>query len=88
MTSLDVMERTREYVRENFLYARPDVLLGEDEHLLERGIIDSMGVVELMQFLQEHFGIEIADDELTERHFQSLRAIADFVLSKRAELTA
>ena len=88
MSPLDVIERTRQYVRENFLYARSDVSLGEDDHLLERGIIDSMGVVELMQFLQEQFAIDIADEEVTEQHFSSLRSIADFVVAKHAELAA
>ena len=51
MSPIDVIERTRQYVRENFLYARPDVLLGEDEHLLEnvnaRGAQLRAGVEEL-----------------------------------------
>lgn len=82
MTPLDVLDRTRNYMLENFLYARPDVRLADDEHLFERGIIDSMGAVELVQFLQDEFGIVISDEEVTERHFSTLRSIAAFVCSK------
>jgi len=88
MSPLDVIERTRCYVLENFLYARPDVRLSDDEHLFERGIVDSMGALELMQFLQDEFGVEVADSEMTEQNFRSLRTIASFVLSKRADVAA
>jgi acyl carrier protein len=84
MTIRDVVERTRDYIRDQFLYARPDVRLAEDEPLFERGIVDSMGVVELVQFLENEFGIFIGDDELTEQHFRSLHSIAQYVCSKRA----
>jgi acyl carrier protein len=83
MTPLDVLERTRNYMLENFLYARPDVRLADDEHLFERGIVDSMGALELVQFLQNEFAIEIGDDEVTEQHFATLRSIATFVCAKR-----
>jgi acyl carrier protein len=84
VTSADVVERTRAYVREQFLYARPDVRLSDDEPLFERGIVDSMGAVELVAFLEDEYGIVIDDDEVTEQHFRSLQSIADYVCSKRA----
>jgi acyl carrier protein len=84
MTSSDVVERTRAYVQEQFLYARTDVCLSEDEPLFERGIVDSMGAVELVQFLEDEYGIRIGDDEVTEQHFRSLQSIAEYVCSKRA----
>lgn len=83
MTPLDIVERTRTYVLENFLYTQSDARLAEDEPLFERGIVDSMGAVELVQFLQDEFAISMNDDEITEQHFRSLRSIADFVCAKR-----
>jgi acyl carrier protein len=88
VTSNDVVERTRRYVLEQFLYARTDVRLSEDELLFEGGIVDSMGVVELVQFLEDEYAVLIDDDEVTEQNFRSLRAIADYVCSKRAISTA
>ena len=88
MTPLDVLERTRRYMLENFLYARPDVRLADNEHLFERGIVDSMGTIELVQFLQDEFGIEICDDEVTEQHFSTLSSIAAFVCDKRSTAMA
>ena len=79
-----VIDRLREYVQENFLYMRQDIQLGDGESLLERGIIDSLGVMELIGFVQSEFGVEVQDDMITEEHFGSLAAIANFVLANRA----
>ena len=79
-----VIDRLRQYVQENFLYMRQDIQLGDGESLLERGIIDSLGVMELIGFVQSEFGVEVPDDMITEEHFGSLAAIASFVLANRA----
>ena len=79
MHSAQIIERTRAYVAENFLYMRPDFKLGETDSLLERGIIDSMGVMELVAFIESEFGVSVGDDDVTEENIGSLRAIAAFV---------
>ena len=83
MTSMEIVERTREFVTSTFLYALPDACPTDDEPLFETGIVDSMGVIELVQFLQNAFAIHVGDDEITDQHFRSLRSIADFVTAKR-----
>ena len=87
MTEMDVIDPVREYIRENFLYMKPDLQVEPDDRLLERGIIDSMGVVELLQFIEDKFGIKPGDDEITEENLGSLRAIARFVMSKATQLS-
>ena len=82
MTDAEIVRATRAYITENFLYARPDYVVGEGEHLLEKGIVDSMGMVELITFLQDRFGVEPADEEITEENFATLRRIAGFVSRK------
>jgi acyl carrier protein len=78
----DILERTRAFVRDNFLYMRPDVELRDDDGLLAKGIIDSMGVMEVLAFLKTEFGVEAADEEVTEDNLGSLSAIARFVDTK------
>jgi acyl carrier protein len=80
----EIIERTRGYIVENFLYMRQDVVIEPSDSLLGRGIIDSMGVVELLGFVEEAFAIAAADEEITEGNFGSLDGIARFVLHKRA----
>ena len=82
MTATQIIDRTRSYVAENFLYMRPDFQLGEADSLLERGIIDSMGVMELVSFIESEFGVTVGDDDVTEENIGSLRAIGNFVTSR------
>ena len=83
MTHAEIQDRTKAYIRENFLYTRPDHPLAEDDRLLELGIIDSMGVMELIDFIQDTFGVEVQDDEITEDNLGTLRAITDYVAAKK-----
>jgi acyl carrier protein len=80
----NIGNKVREFLRENFLYLRPDLHLGDDDRLLERGIIDSMGIVELITFLEESFDVQIAEDEISEANLGSLSAIIGFVAAKVA----
>ena len=82
MTNAEVIDRTYAYLLENFLYMRSDIVVGESDSLLRRGIIDSLGVVELVQFLQDSFGITFDDDDLTEENLGSLASIARCVTRK------
>ncbi len=81
-TQADIVDRTRTWVRENFLYMRPDWKLGDDAPLLGSGVIDSVGVIELVEFLQSAFAFKIADDEIVEQNLGSLNAIGRFVHAK------
>lgn len=83
-----IIEQTREYILKNFLYMRPDVVIEPSAALLEHRIIDSLGVVELLAFVEETFGVSAADEEITEANFGSLDGIANFVLRKRTAAVA
>jgi acyl carrier protein len=78
----EVTEAVLAFIRENFLYMRPDFELRPDDRLLERGIIDSLGVVEVLHFVEERYGVQPSDEDITEANFGSLSAIARYVLSK------
>ena len=54
-----------------------------DEDLLSRGIIDSLGVTQLVEFLEERFGIVVADEDLTPANFRTLASIDAFVTCKQ-----
>lgn len=84
----EILERTRAYITANFLYMRPDFVLGDEDALLAKGVIDSMGVMELIGFLTQEFGITVADEEITEANLGSLQAIARFVASKQRRTEA
>lgn len=85
MQHAEILTLTRDYILENFLYMRPDAQLRDDESLLGGGIVDSMGVMELVQFIGDRFGVTIADDDITEEHFGSVASIAAFVAARTTD---
>jgi acyl carrier protein len=87
MTAAEVIERTRSYITENFLYMRRDFRLDDNDSLLGSGIIDSMGVMEVILFLETEFGVEVGDEDVTEENLGSIRAISRYVTA-RAEAAA
>jgi acyl carrier protein len=84
----DVIQRIRSYIDDNFLYMRPDAVLDDDDSLLGTGIIDSMGVMELIVFVESEFELTVGDAEVTKDNFDSVATIARFVESKAAGVEA
>ena len=87
MTHAEIVAATREFVQQNFLYTHPDVELEPDAPLLGSGIVDSLGVMELVAFVQETLDVAVEDDDLTEENLGTLDSIARWVLAKRARAT-
>ena len=78
---MDTIGRVREFVLENFLVG-DDTGLSPDTSFLEKGIIDSTGILELVSFLEESFGIKVADEELVPENLDSLANIEAFLCRK------
>lgn len=83
-----IRDKVRTYLQENFLYTMPDVVLDDDDKLLERGIVDSMGIVELLTFIEDEFGVKPADDEISEANLGTVRAVVGFISTKQAGVAA
>jgi acyl carrier protein len=75
-------DRIRAYIVKQFAPARGRSF-GDDDHLLEHGIIDSLGVLDLVAHLEQEFGISIGDDDLSPENFQSVSRLAAFVTAKQ-----
>jgi acyl carrier protein len=71
------------FIIEEITLGRGIPAIAEDDDLLAGGIIDSLGVSQLLAFLEERFGIRVADDELTPANFRTLAAIEAFVACKQ-----
>jgi acyl carrier protein len=74
----------RSYIVKNFLFGVDDDNLKAEDSLLEKGVIDSTGVLEVVAFLDEQFGVTVQDDELVPANFESIQKLAAFVNRKRA----
>ncbi len=74
----DVITRIREFVLQKFPLARKRKVTDHD-NLLESGVIDSLGVLDLVTFLQQEFSVTVTDDDLTPENFQNIERMAQFV---------
>jgi acyl carrier protein len=70
------------YIAENILFSRRGYPYPVDASFLENGIIDSMNVLELVMFVEEKFGIKVADNDIVPDNFDSVKKLAEFVNSK------
>ena len=56
--------------------------VGNEEPLLKNGLFDSLGILEVVTFLEKEFGLAITDEELLPENFESVQSLSDFVQSK------
>ena len=84
VTSEDITTATRAYIVENFLFG-DERDFAEDESFLQSGLIDSTGILELVQYLEETYGFAVEDHEMVPENLDSLRNVTEFVLSRTAD---
>ena len=80
--SVETMEQIRRFVAETFLFEE-DAVLDPQESLLDAGVLDSMGVMELVAFLEEEFDIVLRDEDLVRENLDTLTGIASLVERRR-----
>ena len=78
-----IQEQVRAFVVENFLFGNPEESFDGETSFLESRIIDSTGILELVAFLENTYGIAIDDHELDPTNLDTLNRIAAFVERKR-----
>ena len=81
---MSVEKEIRQFIEGNFILDGNDNLSAEDS-LLEKGIIDSTGVLELVAFIEENYNFKIKDEELIPENLDSIKSITKFV-QERQEL--
>ena len=75
-------QQIRRYIADNFLFSSNDDELAEDTSFLEEGIVDSTGILELVMFIEETFGITVEDEELLPENFDSVGQLAAYIRRK------
>jgi len=74
----DATMRIRKFVLQKFPLARRRAVT-DDDNLLETGVVDSLGVLELATFMQQEFLISVDDEDFTPENFQNITSMARFV---------
>ena len=81
---VETEQTVRRFIEDNFLFRDDSRSLSGDASLLDAGLIDSTGILELLGFMESRFGIAIEDAEIIPENLDSIRAIAQFVARKCA----
>ena len=79
----DMKKQIRSFVVENFLFGN-DEGLKNDTSFLDDGVIDSTGILELVNFLEEEFSISVDDEELIPENLDSIDNVVSYLERKRA----
>jgi acyl carrier protein len=79
-----VRTEIRTFIEENFLYMHPGLEVRDEDNLLALGVMDSLSFVELVEEVQERYGITVGDVEITEENFGSISALVTYIEGKRA----
>ncbi len=78
----DTVTTIRAFIFDNFLFDAAEEDLGNDDSFLDQGIIDSTGVLELVEWLEDTFDITVDDDELIPENLDSVNQLAAFIAGK------
>ena len=80
MTKELIRRQIRDYLVANMLFGIGDVQ--DDTSLLGESILDSMGVLEMVLFIEETFHVQVSDDEVLPTHFDSINSLTTFITNK------
>jgi acyl carrier protein len=73
-----------DFIVTNYLFGDVTRAPRNDDALVEEGIIDSTGIMELIEFLESHFGVEVSEAEMVPQNLGSISSLTEFVMSKRS----
>lgn len=81
---MSIRQQVRHFILTNYLFTEDEQRLADAESLMQNGTMDSTGILELIMFLEETFGIKVADDEMVPANLDSVANVVGFVERKQA----
>jgi acyl carrier protein len=80
--TMDIQKEIRKFIANNFMFTEGDSRLKDETSFLEKGILDSTGILEVVSFIEEKYGIKVEDDEMVPENLDSIRNISRFISLK------
>ncbi len=77
--TMEIKTQVREYVAKNLLFSDNGFEYDDDDSFLQEGIVDSVGVLELVLFVEEKFGVAVDDQDITPDNFDSVNKLAHYI---------
>ncbi len=85
MNYQNISTRIRQFIQTTFPLARKQGALADHDSLFSSGIVDSLGVLDLVTYLENEFGVIVADEDLLAENFESIGRMAEFVTLKQQD---
>jgi acyl carrier protein len=82
---MSIESQIKNYIARNLIFSSNGFNYSDDASFLEEGIVDSQGVMELLLFVEDTFGISVDDQEITPDNFDSISRLAHFIRSKLSQ---
>ena len=83
---MDVRSTIRKFIKDSFLLSSGTPDIEDKTSFMESGLVDSTGILEIIQFIEETFGITVADEELIPENLDSIENLANFVGRKLGQV--
>ena len=80
-----VTEQLREFIVDSYLFGDAERMPSDSDSLLQTGVLDSTGVLELIEFLEAEFAISVEESETVPANLDSISGLVRYVTSKRSE---
>jgi len=81
---MSIEMQIKDYIARNLLFSDNGFPYSEDASFLEEGIVDSIGVMELVAFVEENFSVKVDDLDVTPENFDSVSRMAAYIHRKSA----
>lgn len=79
---MSTKDKVREYILENYLFTDDSSALSDSDSFLDKGIIDSTGILEVIYFLEDEFGVSVDDEEMIPENLDSVDNIVAYLEKK------
>lgn len=81
---MSVEQKIRDYILENYLFTEDQDVLASADSFLEKGILDSTGILEIIYFIEDEFGVKVEDEEMVPENLDSVNNLVTFIGKKNS----
>lgn len=83
LTLETITQSIRKFIFDNYLFGYDENELSNDMSFLDYGVMDSLGVVELLAYIEKEFDITVSNDEVLPDNLDSVNCVSRFILRKK-----
>jgi acyl carrier protein len=81
---MDSKIQIRDFIKETFLKDKANAIFSDDASLIESGIIDSLGILKVLMFIEKTFGFKVDERDVVPEYFENVKALAAYVDRRRS----